>query len=59
MLGHTIVAKGVENMESAQLVKRHHCALAQGYFFSRPVTADRFLDLVCDGAHFDLDVGVS
>jgi diguanylate cyclase (GGDEF)-like protein/PAS domain S-box-containing protein len=58
MLGHTIVAKGVETLETAQLVRGHHCEFAQGYYFSRPLTADRFLDLVCDGAHFDLDLSL-
>jgi diguanylate cyclase (GGDEF)-like protein/PAS domain S-box-containing protein len=58
MLRHTVVAKGVETGDQARRLRGHRCALAQGYFFSRPLPADRFLELLNDGARFDIDVDV-
>lgn len=39
-LGHEVVAEGVETQEEAQVLAGLGCELVQGYYFSRPVTAD-------------------
>jgi diguanylate cyclase (GGDEF)-like protein len=35
-LGKQVVAEGVETLEQLEFLRRRHCDLAQGYFFSRP-----------------------
>lgn len=35
----SVIAEGVETQEQAAFLLRHGCRLAQGYFYSRPVTA--------------------
>ena len=37
----TTIAEGVEKEEQAEFLIRHGCKLAQGYFYSRPITADK------------------
>ena len=44
-LGSTIVAEGVENSETATWLRDHGCDIAQGYYFSKPVDADKVLAL--------------
>lgn len=41
-LGLDVVAEGVETQEQGHLLKRAGCHTGQGYFFSRPLYADRF-----------------
>jgi len=41
-LGLDVVAEGVETLEQGRLLKRAGCHAGQGYFFSRPLYADRF-----------------
>lgn len=36
-LGLTVVAEGVETEAQWDLLKKHHCPVVQGYFFSRPL----------------------
>ncbi|MYM83701.1 EAL domain-containing protein [Duganella sp. FT50W] len=36
----SVIAEGVETEEQAAFLLRHGCNLAQGYFYSRPLTAD-------------------
>jgi EAL domain-containing protein (putative c-di-GMP-specific phosphodiesterase class I) len=44
-----VVAEGVETLEQLRFLERHLCPEAQGYYFSRPVAADAFAELVrCD-----------
>lgn len=43
-LGLTIVAEGVEREEELQLLGTLGCEYAQGYYISRPLPADRFID---------------
>jgi diguanylate cyclase len=38
----TIVAEGVETLDQLRFLKFHECDDAQGYFISRPLTADAF-----------------
>jgi diguanylate cyclase (GGDEF)-like protein len=35
-LGKQVVAEGVETLEQLEFLRRRHCDLAQGYFFSKP-----------------------
>ncbi len=50
MLGHeldmNIVAEGVETLQHFELLKSMGCDIAQGYYFSRPVTADKLTLLI-------------
>lgn len=52
-LGHSlqmqIVAEGVETAEQQARLLQHGCDLAQGYLFSRPVSADEFSRLLAAG----------
>ena len=40
--GLTVVAEGVENRASMDLLRSLGCDYGQGYFFSRPLPADEF-----------------
>jgi EAL domain-containing protein (putative c-di-GMP-specific phosphodiesterase class I) len=42
----SVVAEGVETSEQAQLLHARHCALAQGFFYSKPVDSARFETLL-------------
>ncbi|WJH34656.1 EAL domain-containing protein [Paenibacillus sp. CC-CFT747] len=42
-LGKKVVAEGVETSEQLQLLKRMGCDTAQGYYFSRPLTASALI----------------
>lgn len=39
-LGIEVVAEGVETLLQVDFLKKYHCDELQGYFYSRPVTAD-------------------
>lgn len=41
-LGLTVVAEGVETEEQLQFLKRVECDIAQGYYFSRPISTSEF-----------------
>ncbi|MFT4607387.1 MAG: EAL domain-containing protein (putative c-di-GMP-specific phosphodiesterase class I) [Urechidicola sp.] len=41
-IGLTVVAEGVENKESYQLLERWGCDRLQGYFISRPLADAQF-----------------
>jgi diguanylate cyclase (GGDEF)-like protein len=43
-LGLSVVAEGVENKESLLLLQQFQCDYAQGYYLSRPVTAEKFIE---------------
>ena len=38
-LGMDVIAEGIENNESLQLLKSFHCPYGQGYFFHKPMSA--------------------
>jgi EAL domain-containing protein (putative c-di-GMP-specific phosphodiesterase class I)/CheY-like chemotaxis protein len=40
-LGLEVVAEGVETAEQLQVLARHGCEFAQGYYFSRPLPPDK------------------
>ena len=41
-----VVAEGVETPEQLAFLKAHGCDEGQGYYFSRPVTAQQFAKLL-------------
>lgn len=45
-LGLTIAAEGVENEPQSHILKKMGCDLLQGYFYSKPVTADEFTKIL-------------
>jgi len=49
-LGMRTIAEGVETVEQLSYLHEHHCDEMQGYYFSRPVTATAFRQLLLDGA---------
>jgi len=49
-LGYTVLAEGVEERDQAAVLAGLNCDLAQGYYFSRPVSADQIPALVRGGS---------
>jgi EAL domain-containing protein (putative c-di-GMP-specific phosphodiesterase class I) len=45
-LGMDVVAEGVETAEQRDQLVSFGCRLAQGYFFSRPIDAERMTELL-------------
>ena len=45
-----VVAEGVEDDEQLELLQRYGCDEIQGYYFSKPLPAEEFIDLVGRGA---------
>ncbi|MDZ7805315.1 EAL domain-containing protein [Thiohalophilus sp.] len=43
-LGMVVVAEGVETQEQLNILRQHGCDVAQGYYFSRPVTPGKLMD---------------
>lgn len=43
-LGLDVVAEGVETKEDLEFLKSHGCGCYQGYYFSRPVAAEAFVE---------------
>jgi EAL domain-containing protein (putative c-di-GMP-specific phosphodiesterase class I) len=43
-LGFSVVVEGVETTEQLQFLRSHQCYLAQGYLFSKPLSAADFLN---------------
>ncbi|MGV8991908.1 MAG: putative bifunctional diguanylate cyclase/phosphodiesterase [Thiobacillus sp.] len=44
-----VVAEGVEEQMQLAFLKSRHCAEGQGYFFSRPLDAEQFAELLATG----------
>jgi EAL domain-containing protein (putative c-di-GMP-specific phosphodiesterase class I) len=44
-----IVAEGVETFEELSFIRAHQCDEAQGYYFSQPVQAEGFANLLRTG----------
>ena len=47
-----VVAEGVETLEQLKFLKSKKCNFAQGYYFSRPVSEEVFLQLVEQGSFY-------
>ena len=45
----SVVAEGVETREQLAILQKHNCPQAQGFYFSRPVPAEEFSQLVEGG----------
>lgn len=45
-LGFSVTAEGIETLEQAQALKYFGCNALQGYYFSRPITAEKICSLV-------------
>lgn len=43
-LGLKVVAEGIENFEAAEYLRQAGCDIAQGYAYSKPLTADQFVN---------------
>lgn len=48
-LRHRIVAEGVESGEQIAFLRSRACGEAQGYYYSKPVTAEIFMELLENG----------
>ena len=46
------ITEGVENKEEIEFLKKNNCDIVQGYFFSPPVDADSFTQLLLSGKVF-------
>ncbi|GLI37589.1 EAL domain-containing protein [Geobacter hydrogenophilus] len=53
-LGMKTIAEGVELAEQIDFLCRHQCEEMQGYYFSRPVTAEELGRLLAEGKTLDL-----
>lgn len=45
-LSLTVVAEGVETLEQQQFLRERACDQMQGFFFSKPVSAAEFAELL-------------
>ncbi|MDM1763624.1 MULTISPECIES: EAL domain-containing protein [unclassified Acinetobacter] len=43
-MGLSIVAEGVETIEQINFLKKHDCHILQGYYYSKPLTAQECID---------------
>ncbi len=48
-LGHGIIAEGIETQQQLEVLKKLGCETAQGYLFSKPVSADEVPELLTCG----------
>jgi len=44
-----VIAEGVETREQLAFLQAHHCDEGQGYYFSPPVVAEQFTELLKSG----------
>ena len=49
VLGVTTVAEGVENIETAERLREFGCEVAQGYYYSPPVSAAAMMNMLAAG----------
>jgi EAL domain-containing protein (putative c-di-GMP-specific phosphodiesterase class I) len=48
-----VVAEGVESVEDLAFLKEHDCDEAQGFYFSEPIPADQFAELLGKRSSYD------
>ncbi len=53
-LGMKIVSEGVETKEQVENLRSLNCDIAQGYYFSRPISEIEFLDFLDKGIEIDI-----
>jgi diguanylate cyclase (GGDEF)-like protein/PAS domain S-box-containing protein len=62
-LGHSlklkVIAEGVETMEQLAFLRHQQCDEIQGYYFSRPVSAEKFAELLASGKALSFDGGTA
>lgn len=58
LLGHSVVAEGVETYEQAAMLRDFGCTIAQGYLFSRPQPLAAILKSLRAGVRYDVGVTV-
>jgi EAL domain-containing protein (putative c-di-GMP-specific phosphodiesterase class I) len=46
ILGKTVVAEGVETTGQLKLLREWECDIIQGYYFSRSLTSEKFIEFV-------------
>ena len=45
-LGYQVIAEGIETKEQEMFLKNYHCDVGQGYYFAKPMEADKFISFV-------------
>ncbi|MBW4055167.1 MAG: EAL domain-containing protein [Proteobacteria bacterium] len=50
-LKQRVVAEGIETRQQLAFLKTHHCAEGQGYFFGRPMPAEKFAAFLARNRH--------
>ncbi len=48
-LKQLVIAEGIEKQDQLAFLKTQHCEEGQGYFFSRPIVAEQFAQLLATG----------
>lgn len=48
-VGAAIVAEGIENSRQAEILRRINCEIGQGFFFAKPMTAEKLEEWLCTG----------
>lgn len=46
-LGLEVVAEGVETSEQLNFLRENNCQIIQGYYFSKPLPPDAFMEYIC------------
>lgn len=50
-----VIAEGVETEAQLKFLHARHCDQIQGYFFSRPIPAEEFKNMLCEDKHLIID----
>ena len=55
-LGAHVVAEGIEDEQSLAMLQSYGCQFGQGYYFSKPLAADDYLDWISKVQKLDLNL---
>jgi diguanylate cyclase (GGDEF)-like protein/PAS domain S-box-containing protein len=55
-LGYQVIAEGIETQEQELFLKNHNCDIGQGYYFAKPMEADKFISFVKEKSKKNLDI---